>query len=402
MANGNIYDAFKQRSEYLTTEVYNRASFNSIMLNVTPKGEYGRGLGLSQTLFEVGNAYPTTDERTWDSYTLANGSNTGACAYNFTDYTVGFDELTYSPKHMQLRGPRLCKDDLYFSHLSPQFLEGYVSELAKLAELELSNHIYTEYAALVPKAVATAAVPITAAGAPFSALPEATSDLTQEMLDKIAVHLIHSRATQPDSSGFVSLNQGGPLFSLYIGMEASQGISLVNANFRQDLRDGNSSELMRRIGANTAIKNFRHIINPLPPRYTFSGGTYTRVDTFVNVNGTKGVYQDINPAYLDPASAPYEAAVVLSPNVMQWDWVRPDNVVAGQRWEPSSYMGNWDFITGAEAAATDGSGYDPKHKFGQHIAEIAGAAKPGSNRKAGLVILFKRCHLTSVTTATCS
>lgn len=402
MACGNIYDAFKVASEHLGEEIYRRASFSSIWSNLIPKGEFPKHVGLTKTVFEMGNAYPTADERTWDSYTLANGSNTGACGYNFQDYTVGFEELFYSPTHFQMRGPLLCKDDLNFDHLAPQFLNGYVEELTKLVQTEYDNKLMKEYYTKVPKAVMTSAFPISAAGASLT-LAQATSDLTQEALDKAYIHLIHKRASNPDSNGFVSLANGGPLFTLYLGMEASQAIILNNADFRDDLRQGSmNSELFRRLGADTAIKGFRHVINPLPPRFSYAGGAYTRVNTFSNVSGAKGVYQDINPNYLDPSTAPYEAAFVMSPDVMSWDWVRPDNQVGSTRWEPQSYMGDWKFITGPEACASDGSGYDPFHKNGRHIAEMAGAAKPGANRSAGLMILYKRCQLNTLTTVTCS
>jgi hypothetical protein len=403
MACGNIFEAFKVAQEHLGEELYRRASFSSIWGNLVPKGEFPKHVGLTKSVFEMGNAYPTSDERTWDAYTLANGSNKGACGYNFQDYTVGFDELTYSPSHLQMRGPLLCKDDLNFDHMAPQFLNGYVEELTKLVQTELDNKLQKEYYTKVPKAVMTSAFPISAAGASLT-LAEATSDLTQEALDKAYVHLIHKRASNPDSNGFVSLDNGGPLFSLYLGMEASQAIILNNSEFRKDLREGSmNSELFRRLGANTAIKGFRHIINPLPARFSYAAGAYTRVNTFANVTGSgAGTYQDINPDYLDPTTAPYEAAYVLSSDVMSWDWVRPDNQVGSTRWEPQSYMGDWQFITGPEACANDGTGYDPFGKNGRHIAEMSGAAKPGSNRSAGLMILYKRCQLNTLTTVTCS
>lgn len=409
MACGTVYDAFRVATEHLGDEIYRRASFSSIWSNLIPRGEFPKHVGLTKSVFEMGNSYPTTDERTWDTYatsgTGADTSITNACAYNFEDYTVGFEELTYSPTHFQMRGPLLCKDSLNFEHLAPQFLNGYVEELTKLVQTELDNKLMKEYYTKVPKAVMTAAFPISAAGASLT-LPEAVSDLTQEALDKAYIHLIHKRASNPDSNGFVSLANGGPLFSLYLGMEASQAIILNNSEFRDDLRQGSmNSELFRRLGANTAIKGYRHIINPLPPRFSYNAGTgtYERVDTFANVTGAKGtVYQDINPNYLDTATAPYEGAFVLSPDVMTWDWVRPDNQVGSTRWEPQSYMGDWKFITGPEACASDGSGYDPFHKNGRHIAEMAGAAKPGANRSAGLMILFKRCQLGTLTTVTCS
>jgi len=254
----------------------------------------------------------------------------------------------------------------------------------------------------VPKAVVTDAFPITAVGAPFTALPASTGDLSQQALDKAAVHLIRNRATNPDSNGFITMANGGPVFTVLIGMEASQAITLANSDFRQDLRDGNSSELFRRLGASTAIKNFRHLINLTPPRFTYSGGTYTRVNTYVQQSGTKGNDYVLNPDYISPASAPYEAAIVLNPAVMSWEWVQPPAQVGTVKFENSNYMGEWNFITGSEACATDGSGYDPLNKYGRHVGELAGAARPGANRAAGLVILFKRCHASSITVSSCT
>ena len=252
MACANIFDAFKQRAEALQDTIYRRATFQSLMLNAVDRGQYPQGQGLTQTVFEMGNVYPTTDERSWDSYTLATGSNAGACANNFIDYDVGYNELTYSPKRMQLRGPLLCKDEAYFSAFSGQFLTGYVEELGKLVDHELGNHLLTDYMNFTPKAVVTSAFPITAVGAPFTALPAAAGDLSQEALDKAAVHLIQKRATNPDSNGFITMANGGPVFTVSLGMEASQAITHANSDFRQDLRDANPSELFTRLGANTA------------------------------------------------------------------------------------------------------------------------------------------------------
>lgn len=403
MACANVFDALRVATEHLGKELYHRATFQNLWLNAIPRGEFPKHVGLTKSVFEMGNAYPTTTHRSWDSYTLATGSNAGACAYNFIDYTVGYDELTYSPKRLQLRGPLWCKDDFNFDHMSDEFLNGYVVELTKLVEWELGNHLEFEYLNKVPIVVATASPNFTAPGAGLVALPDATSDLTQQLLDRVAVKLIHSRATNPDSQGFVTLDNGAPLFTLSLGMEAHQAVLLGNEEFRKDLREGAMNfELFKRLGANTAIKNFRHVIDPVPIRFTFSGGTYTVVERYVNVSGSKGTYQELNPAWEDPSSAPYEGAWIMSPNVMTWDWVTPSNVVGGQRWDPMSYMGDWKWITGSEACATDGSGYDPFKKYGRHIAEISGAAKPGSNRGSGMLIIFKRCQLSTITGTTCS
>lgn len=406
MACSNLFDAFKQRQEFLGPDIFRRASFRNVLMNVIPRGMYPRGIGLTRTNFEIGNSYPTTDERTWSTYTLATGSNAGACAYpSWVDYTVGYDELTDSPEHIMIRGPGpLCRDEMYFSFGAEQFLQGYVGELSKCVEIEFANHLFKEYTDLVPKVSLDGSWAPTAAGAALSTLAQPTSDLTQEYLDRAYIHLVHSRAGDPDSAGWVSMSDGGPIFSLQLGMEAHQAILTNNSDFRTDLSRNSSmqNELFRRLGANSSIKGFRHIITPVPARFNWVGGALTRVNTFANVSGQKGTYQDLNSAWIATASAPYEAAVILSPAVCQWDWVAPQQTWAGQTFDPHTYGGEWEFHTGAKACGdTDATG-DPFGKYGRHFGELAGSAKPGSNRSAGLMILFKRCQFSTFTQVSCS
>jgi len=401
MACSNIFDAFKQAGESLQKEIYRQATVKNPFLNFVPRGTYKKGTGLVQTRFKIANVYPDSDERSWDNYTLATGSNAGACATNFTDYDVGFEEQTYSPQHMQLRGPLLCKDEAYFSTYSDEFLTAYVEELGKVADNELGNRILKGYYDLVPKMIADPNGTMTAAGAGLTSMTAATGDINQELLDMAAIHLIDSGATNTNSNGFITLANGGPVFPLMIGMQASQGILLANSNLRTDLRETQSEagKLFTRLGANVALKNFRHIQMLRPPRFSFSGGTYTRVNTYVKQSTTKGQEYVVNPAW---KTADYEMAIVLNPAVMSWEWVQPQATVGTTRWNPMSYMGDWQFITGSEACATDGSGYDPFGKYGRHIAEIAGAVAPGANQESGLAIIFKRCHLSTATMTTCT
>jgi hypothetical protein len=235
-------------------------------------------------------------------------------------------------------------------------------------------------------------------------IAEATSELTQEMLDVVAVQLVHDRATDPDSAGFVQMGPMGPLFSLYIGMEASQRIAVNNAQLRLDIRDAQPSILMKRLGATNAIKNFRHVINLTPPRFSYNSGTntYTRVNTWANdATVTDGTAQALNPNWVSKSTAPYEGAYVLNRNVMIEELLEPDATVGGVSWDPSNYFGDWKFVTGNDAVGTETGCFDPLHKRGRHFAEYLHAIKPGSNKEAGAFIIFKRCPI-NVTDATCS
>ena len=143
------------------------------------------------------------------------------------------------------------------------------------------------------------------------------------------------------------------------------------------------------MGATRQIKNFRHIPNLRPPRYTYAevGNKYTRVPTYVMNAATKGKKAVLNPDYI---SADYEAAVVLNPSVFTSEIVPPVNSAGGVSWNPTSYMGEWKWVTGGskiQSPANDCE--DPLDKLGRHFAEFKHAARPEFPNH-GMSLIFKR------------
>jgi hypothetical protein len=201
------------------------------------------------------------------------------------------------------------------------------------------------------------------------------------MLDHTATELNQDGASDPDTDGWIDLGPDGPIYPIYIGQEASQRLLLNNSELRQDARfaemgmgmDTGGSQLFQRVGAGRVIKNFRHVINLLPPRYTYSAGSYVRVNTWEMVAGTKGFVARVTDAW---KAAPYEALLVLSPWVMHEELVRPVNSAAGLNWMPKSYFGEWLFVTGGKEISDATDCYDPLKKLGRHFAEYVHAIKP--------------------------
>lgn len=144
--------------------------------------------------------------------------------------------------------------------------------------------------------------------------------------------------------------------------------------------------LFQRVGANRVIKNFRHIINLFPPRYSYAGGAYTRIPTWVMNAGTGGTVAEINPSW---QAADYEGAWVLTPWVFHSEIVKPVNAMAGLTWAPKNYMGEWQFITGGQNISETYC-FDPLEKLGAHFAEYKHAPKP-IFPTFGRFIVFKRC-----------
>lgn len=408
MACSNVFEAFAIATENLADEVYRNASYRSVWLNAIPRGTFETGAGTVKTTFTIENTEPTSDQETWSQITnsdVIGGSSGGAggsCASSFNDVEVGYTSRTYNPEEFALQGPIICKDDLIYDHNVDVFLRAYIEEMTKRAQRSWEKRyetLYTKFASKVAVGNSNSIVDTESDITALTTLGDSTSTLTQQYLDQIAVELIDRGATNPDSNGFITFGEDGPVFPLLVGLEASQQIALNNSELRNDFRNaesgaGAAAELMSRIGATRSIKNFRHVPNLRPPRFTYDSGTgaYTRVNTYVMNNATKGKKAVINPAYV---TAPYEAAIVLNPNVFTSEIVPPVNAAGGVSWNPTTYMGEWQWVTGGNKIQAAGADcLDPLDKLGRHFAEFKHAARP-EFPTYGMTLIFKRACGTS-------
>jgi len=415
MACDAPFDAFRLATEYLGEELYRRASYRGIWLNLIPREEYKRGAGLTLSSFTIGRSEPADDTETWPKVALTSGASyTGSCGVTWNDVNYGFDEVTYSPEQFGLRGPIICQDDLIYNFKAERFLEAYLQALSVRSMRSIENRYANLYTHFVPKNVAdssftsyAAGTGVVPTGGPVLCMNEADCEITQEMLDTVAAELNENGTTNPNSSGWINLGEDGPLYPLYIGQNASARILLNNADLRQDARDADSSmgvesagaTLFKRIGATKRIKNFRHVINLFPPRYIYNGaiGCYVRINTWVMSAGTKGYVAEINP---DWKAAPFEGLWVLNPWVFHSEIVRPVNAAAGLNWMPKSYFGEWQWVVGGQEIDDGVDCYDPTKKLGRHFAEYKHAPRP-IFPEFGRFIIFRRCPTTDYNCPTC-
>lgn len=417
MACSNILDGFSIATESLDQMIYQQAQHRSVWLNLIRRSTYPLGEGVLRTAFGIGNVEMTAAD-TWRTFSLGtqpldidDGVDQG-CYNDYKDIYWGHVLKTYSPEQSQLQGPIVCVKDLSFGHNIDDFMSSYVQKIGVRAQRTWERRYRDIHIQFSKKAVAipdfqSSWVDQEDLGS-TTALDTSACELSQEMLEFVAQNLIEDGATNPDESGFISLGPSGPIFSLYIGMHQSQRLARVNNDvIIQNQREafsgfGEDSPLVKRIGATRILGNFRHVINPLPPRYTESAGVYTEVEPFINYTApagmsSKGTHQSINPAW---RNAPYEAALVLSPDLFTSEIVAPHN--AGLDFDPRSYMGVWKFISGAYKWDTDC--VDPTKQRGRHFAEFLHAPKPNPVGifKYGWWIVFNRCRGNDVTCVECS
>lgn len=420
MACPNVTDLLRAKAESLGEKLYQRASFKSPILGAIPRADYGLGEGYEKSTFTIGRSEPASDEETWVAIAAVNSDN-GPCAVTYNAVTNGHKENKFKPSSFGLKGPVRCVQEFEMNWKSQDFWTAYMGALEKRSKRSIENKLLNTYMQYSYKASANSTITWYAGDIttqPFTGTVTTTdldganiplSMLTQDMLDQTALVLNEEGADAGDTNGWVTLGNDGPIYPLLIGQEASFNILMNNSEVRADYNAsyqgaGEVNPVIKRMGANRVIKNFRHLINPFPPRWKVDGGLLVRVPTWVMstdaANATKGSVAVINSDWRDASVAAYEAAVVLNPLVMTEEVLRPAGL---SEFGPQNYYGEWAFVTGNDAVLGMDSCQglqDPLHRYGRHFAEYRHACKP-IFPEFGRVILFKRCAGV-VDTVTCS
>lgn len=414
-------------------------------MNLVPRDAYPKGAGYVRSAFTMGRSEPSTDEETWNAIvSIANNPSMGACSLTYNQTYVGFKENTYAPENFGLMGPLVCQDDLTMYWNSVEFWEKYFQALEKRNRKSIINrlgNIYMQYSSkascnvnfnFIAGDFATQPAPAAVNMTNLSQGNLPTSELTQDMLDSTAVELAEEGADEPNSNGWITQGADGPVFPLYIGQYMSHRLLLNNSELRSDFNQsfqgwGEANPVIKRLGSSRIIKNFRHIVNRFPARWTtqqvdsdgthgggYAGAVYGANDGNLKrvpvwtmstsaTDATKGEVSIVNPSWRNPALATYEAAVVLNPWVFTEEVLMPVNSAPGMKLRPQNYFGEWEFITGNDAllgiASCTGI-QDPLHKQGRHFAEYRHAARPVFPLY-GRLLLFARCS-SSFDTITCS
>lgn len=407
-------------------------------LNVVPRGTYDQGAGYERSTFTIGRSEMSTDEEAWPAITAIN-NDAGACAITYNQVYTGFFEAKYKPEKFGLMGPVICQDDLVMYWKAGTFWQRFFQAMEKRNRKSVIGRIGNVYRQYVPKAAANANFAFTAGVTATQPAPTSVdvtslqggnlpmSELLQDYLDATAQELNEEGASEGNSNGWITMGDAGVIYTLYIGQAASNKILLNNSELRQDYNSSfmslkEANPVIQRMGATRVIKNFRHLINLFPARWTTlqvdttgaqghgigyvygaDDGVLKRVPTWQMVGSdfsltdstivTKGDLAQVNPSWRNPALAMYESCEVLSPLVMTEEVLMPMNSAPGMKLKPQNYFGEWAFVTGNDAflGISGCTGIqDPMHKQGRHFGEYRHAFKP-EFPTFGRMILFKRC-----------
>ena len=427
-----------EEANRIGSDIHKRVTHTSPWIDLVKKSPFPDGMGYKLTTLIYDRALPTTDadgdlllsgSAGWnDVGNLANENRYGSSildqantdsadsmqgAAGATSNGVGdvrnyvnFSKVIkqYNIKRCIIESPRINVDDLRYAAHRQEQLRAVMDSLAESTRWSWGNRYRSEFDRLSANTVAcksgsgsvftsnnegtllqdqttVGTVTDNSAGVADDASDLVTGDISNAILDKIYNQLVRKGAGR----NAYGRENGRPVFSLVLSSEASFGLMTESDAIRQDIRYNNAkvSDLIAPLGIEQSFRGFYHLIDDLTPRYAVAlGGGQSAGNTLDIVHPYKvqnGIVTD-NPDY---DAAPFEAAYVIHPEVMESQIPAPFSGASGVTFDPVNYQGDfkWRNIP-SETTNPDGT-------IGFFRGVLSSASKP-IKTEFGYTIIFKR------------
>jgi len=380
MANVDQYLATE--SGRLTYDIYNRSLFTSPWLTLAKKMPWPQEMGekVSNTMFE--RPYVAT-ENDWEAISFNDG--TGNSCIPPSDlvefHTTNREMQLY---HKAVYSPRFCVNDLLFTGKRQRQMESVISALNMQVRhywikwhrdnwADWSNKVIAE-PGLDTNDESTTAFPTTVA----------TSQLTNGLLEYFYETLILEQAGMHS----LSTQNGRPIFGLITDQITSRRLTRDDDAIREDYRQSSERDmLLKPLGISHTYNGFVHMIDDMPPRYTFAGGVWTKVEPYVlDTSNPAAPRLAVNPAW---RSAEYQDSYIYVREALQFRVPSSVTGVSKAQFDPQAYMGDfrWLNIKNDDEAS---NGYNPDGTLGRFRGVMVSAAE-GVNPHVMFTIRHKVC-----------
>ena len=370
-----LNDNFVREQNRIGEKIYARSLNKSPWLKLIPKETWPDGM--SDTLLSItGERNLPDDTDTWEN--VVNDGN-GNCVP--TEYAVGsgFTERQYTMQRKALVSDNVCVDTTRNAFRAREQTRIMFNNLTRAVAYVWKRKAmlgYTENAQ--QKMIATHGLPTNPGSFPGVA---PTTKLTSRILSSIYENLHAENAAE--DGGSLGMVNGRPQYILITDAMTSDDLMRETANKDAFLYNPSRvPELLQPLGVERAFLGFYHMIETLPPRYTFSGGVFTEIAPFTKVATNKGTKLVINEAW---RAAPYQDSFVFLPSVISLVVPQPISTQGSKtQWNPQSYMGDFKWLNIQDR--TD----NPLGTIGFYYALLQCAVKP-CLPEFGYVIRHLRC-----------
>lgn len=359
-------------------------------ISLIPRKAWPKGLGVSISNITYERQAPTDAEPTWTSIAESAGEEGGSCLPPVTKISRGSTERSFSLDWRAIEGPDFCATDMQFPFQMERQLDGITKHFKKYMGLEWNiknKHAY--FRGCNRKVVIDASRTETATMATSWPGSQATAILGQGDLDYYYSFLLR------DAAGFepMATMSGAPLMTLICSYETSNWILEQDANIRADLREAKPGDLLKSVGIGRVHKNFVHLHDPYPMRFSWNGSAYVEIAPFTATSTTNGSRYDLNSSWL---TADYEASFIFHPEVL--NMLIPEPVTKPHpdfRFDPVNYFGEFK-LQNIQDRETN-----PDGTILYHRAIMAAAEEPNVP-ELGVAFIHKRCDFKRNLVTSCS
>lgn len=308
----------RESGRFLEGGIFRRVFGSSLWMGLTRRGVYPAGLSETINVLTIERSAPYETTPAWTAMTVSDGAAGGLCLPTTTALVTGSTTRSFGLYRKALEGPDFCADEFRTVFQLTERLNRITDSFAENVRLQWEMQDRNEYFKWCKTKVivngcppatdtTTAASWSTVASNTSATIP--TSKMTQGILDKFYLKLVRDGATP-----VARLGTGAPILAYVAEAEVLDSLIRDNSDIRQDYRWSKPFELLAGLGVERVYRNYIHMQDLYPNRYTASGATYTKVATFAQSAATKGYKAEINPSW---ETATYTESFIHSPSVLE-------------------------------------------------------------------------------------
>lgn len=380
-----IFNYMQTESGRFGPEIYYRRFAPSLFNELIVKGEWMDEMGDTIHNMTYERTAPVDAVPTWYPWAAANGAEGGSCITPAEYVPFGSTDRSYSLERRALIGDPFCIENLRSAVMLEKQLIGVMKALGGRIKLEweVKNKIDYDRIALNKAVFMAGGLVIDQTGLTNFLSGSLASSKADTLINQGGLDLMRESLLRDGADDAAGMVNGVPILTLHISAEASNALLFQNLEYRNDLRWGNPSQLLKAYGVTQEYKGFFHVIDPYPRRFSSAG---VEVPTWISQNASKGKKSVINPDWTSLVTAPIEEGRIFSPAVFTRLFPRPiSSAGAGFNFDPVAYNGDWEMLNIKNIDT------NPKGTIITPYGILGAAAEPVSPER-GWVFQFKRCN----------
>lgn len=352
----------------------------SLWVNRIKRGTAPLGQGLERSYWQFhSGALDQAGLVDWRAVAAGNAASEGVAAldtcadYPSTLVKAGFEKKSFSAMETFRRSEDICLNNIKWNWEYEQQLElyfGWLSEVTLRVWENLGREVCMKYG---KKYVVTASG-MQAVDATYDPLVSknvtCAGGTTPTVINGAYLQALLIQLTLERPASAISMVNGMPSWGLVIDPAAFDKQILRETDTREDLQYAAPTVLIEGLGTVKTWKGWTLMYNNVLPRFTYSAGTFTRVEPYTNEATTKGDKQKLNPLYL---TATHGAMFVFPKDPVQllMPQENPANIAGMQYGVLPKHNGDFMFLNIQEAV------HNPLKEKGHFFGRYQTFVKPG-------------------------